>query len=116
MITKYYSINNSWKLNKPVKINPQYYGWITFLSQYEFTLIKDTLNQSNNLSECLIYLHDKLWVTKRINNINYENLVTALIKMEFRITVSQSKKTKQLLLPYNPTSTKIHQEIAKEKS
>ena len=108
MITKYYySINSKWNLDKPIKLNLKYDDFITFLSQYEFTLIKDTLNQSNNLSECLIYLHDKLWVTNRLNNINYENLATALVKMEFRITVSQPKKeTKQLLLPYNPTSTK----------
>lgn len=108
MIIQYYSINYNWNLSKPQEIDLYEHSDEIQLSQYEFTLIKTILNQSNNLSECLLYLHEKLWVTSRINNTSYENLTTALVRMGFRITVSQSKeKDKQQRLPYFKASAGI---------
>lgn len=108
MIIQYYSINYNWNLSNPQEINLYEHSDKIQLSQYEFTLIKTILNQSNNLSECLLYLHEKLWVTSRINNTSYENLTTALVRMGFRITVSQSKeKDKQQRLPYFKASAGV---------
>lgn len=107
MIIQYYSINYNWNLSKPQEIDFYDFSNKIQLSQYEFTLIKTILNQSNNLSECLLYLHE-LWTSNHINNTSYENLATALVRMGFRITVSQSKgKNEQQRLPYFQTSAGV---------
>lgn len=107
MIIQYYSINYNWNLSKPQEIDFYDFSDTIQLSQHEFTLIKTMLNQSNTLSECLLYLHE-LWTSNRINNTSYENLATALVRMGFRITVSQSKgKNEQQRLPYYQTSAGV---------